>query len=77
MRPDDEKERIIAQVNDEREMIKNVSCHVLEILVHISKTGGLHFDYLKSNNDFIRMLIRSLYQKESEVVESQTIIQIL
>jgi len=51
-------------------MIKGISILVLDIILHISKSGGTHFEYLKSNNDFIRMLIRALYQKENEIIDS-------
>ena len=50
---------------------------VLEIIRHISKTGGLHFEYLKDNIDFMRLLIRSLYSKEKEIVDMDDIITIL
>ena len=39
--------------------------------------GGVHFDYLKDNNDFIRLLIRALYGNEKDIIDIHTIICIL
>jgi hypothetical protein len=50
---------------------------IFGIIMHISKTGGVHFEYLKDNIDFMRLLIRSLYGKEKEIVDMDTIINIL
>lgn len=58
-------------------MLKEMSTHVLEIISHITKNGGIHFEYLKNNNDFIKLLIRSLYGKEKEILDTQHIISIL
>jgi hypothetical protein len=56
--------------NEEATMLGKMSFLVLEIIQHISKNGGIHFDYLKTNNDFIRLMIRSLYSKEKEIIDS-------
>ena len=61
----------------ETQRLKEMSHLVLEIIKHISKTGGLHFEYLKDNIDFMRLLIRSLYGKEKEIVDMDDIITIL
>lgn len=40
---------------------------IFDILRHITKNGGAHFEKLKENIDFIRLLIRALYGKEKEI----------
>jgi hypothetical protein len=47
------------------------------MLIHITKNGGDHFQKLKANIDFIKLLIRSLYCKEKEVIEMDKVIIIL
>ena len=49
----------------------------MEILKFISKQGGIHLNYLKDNLDFIRLLIRCLYKKEKEIVQTSNIIIII
>jgi hypothetical protein len=44
---------------------------VLEIIHHISKTGGGHFEYLKTSQNFINLLIRALYGKEKDIIDTQ------
>jgi len=61
----------------ETHRLKEMSNLVLGVIVHISKTGGIHFEYLKDNIDFMRLLIRSLYGKEKEIVDMDTIISLL
>ena len=61
----------------ETQRLKEMSHLVLEIIKHISKTGGIHFEYLKDNMDFMRLLIRSLFGKEKEIVDMEDIITIL
>ena len=51
-------------------MIKEMSSYVLEIISHITKNGGIHFEYLKNNNDFIKLLIRALYGKEKDILDT-------
>ena len=51
-------------------MLKDMSHLVLEIITHITKTGGIHFEYLKNNNDLIKLLIRSLYGKEKDIIDT-------
>jgi hypothetical protein len=50
---------------------------VIDILKHISKSGGVHFEYIKDNIDFIRLLIRCLYGNEKDVVNMFGVISIM
>ena len=52
-------------------MFKEYSELVLEILNHMTRFGGVHFEYLKDNDDFIKLLIRSLYGKEKDIISMQ------
>ena len=47
------------------------------MIKYITKTRGRHFDLLKDNIDFMRLLIRSLYGKEKDIVEMEEVINIL
>ncbi len=51
-------------------MLKEMSSLVLEIINHITKNGGPHFDYIKNNTDFMKLLIRSLYGKEKDMIDT-------
>lgn len=50
---------------------------VIDILKYISSSGGIHLEYIKDNIDFIRLLIRSMYGKEKEIVNTLGVIKII
>jgi len=58
-------------------MLKSVSDLVIDILKHISKSGGVHLDLIKDNIDFIRLLIRALYGREKLIINTSGVITII
>ena len=58
-------------------MLKEMSETILDMLTHITKAGGPHFEHLREHHDFIRMLIRALYGREKEIIDTKQIIVIL
>mmetsp|Transcript_29965 Transcript_29965/g.29169 ORF Transcript_29965/g.29169 Transcript_29965/m.29169 type:complete len:127 (+) Transcript_29965:1252-1632(+) len=58
-------------------MLQNISNLVIDILIHISKSGGVHLEYIKDNIDFIRLLIRSLFGPEKDIINTSGVITII
>ena len=62
---------------EESAIIGKASVLVFDIINHVSKSTGYIFGYLKEHNDFIKLLIRCLYSREKDIIDSVQVITIL
>lgn len=67
-----------AQIQDkERQSLTQLSLIVLDILIQFTLRGGIYINYLVSHDEFIRLLIRSLYGPEKEFIRTEQVIIVI